>query len=88
MIALQVAHLAKEAPPLVEALPRALRSAVRYNKVPNELREDVLWLASKIEPQVDKINAQIKQLPEQAHNIAEKIEPAAERASEVLIPCQ
>lgn len=76
-------HLAEEAGPLVEVLPRALKRAVQNNKVPNDLREDILWLASRIEPYVERVKAQIAKLPEQTEKALEKADQVVENVSEV-----
>ena len=89
----QIERLAEEAGPLVEALPRALRRAVANDKVPNDLREDVLWLASIIEPHVARVKSEIAKLPQKADKALEKADQFVDNASKggvllfVLISC-
>ena len=89
---IQVQNLADEAGPLIEALPKALKQAVKYDKVPKDLREDVVWLASIIEPYVGKLKKIVeKDLPEQTEKILDKADDYVDKASEVhfilLSPC-
>lgn len=76
-------HLAEEAGPLVEALPRALKRAVANDKVPNDLRQDILWLAARIEPYVEQVKEQLKKLPEQAEQLTNEAEKYVDQAAEV-----
>ena len=78
-------HLAEEAGPLVEALPRALKRAVANDKVPNDLVQDILWLASRIEPYVEQVKAQLKKLPEQVEQLGEEAEKYVDQAAEVSL---
>lgn len=75
--------MAEEAGPLIEALPRALKRAVANDKIPNDLVEDVLWLAARIEPQVEQWKAQVAKLPEQTEKILDQAEDYVDKASEV-----
>lgn len=81
----QIEHLAEEAGPLVEALPRALKRAVANDKVPNDLVQDILWLASRIEPHVEQLKKQIEKLPEQAEEILDNAEEYVDKAAEVAL---
>ena len=81
-------NLADEAGPLIEALPKALKQAVKYDKVPKDLREDVVWLASIIEPYVGKLKKIVeKDLPEQTEKILDKADDYVDKASEVHFTC-
>ncbi len=80
---MQVERLAQEAGPLVEALPRSLRRSVEMDKVPTDLREDCLWLATRIEPYVAKVKSQLAQLPEKTDKALEKADQIVENVSEV-----
>ena len=71
---------------LAEGMPRALRRAVSRNKVPNDLEPDLLFLASLLDPLVEKIKAIAPDLPEKAQKAREQIEPAAEKAYSVNSP--
>ena len=71
---------------LAEGMPRALRRAVSRNKVPNDLEPDLLFLASLLDPLVEKIKAIAPDLPEKAQKAREQIEPAAEKAYSVSRP--
>ena len=68
---------------LAEGMPRALRRAVSRNKVPNDLEPDLLFLASLLDPLVEKIKAIAPDLPEKAQKARGQIEPAAEKAYSV-----
>ena len=80
---MQVEHLAEEAGPLVEALPRALKRAVANDKVPNDLVQDILWLAARIEPHVEQWKAQIEKLPEQVEQALDQADDYVDQAAEV-----
>lgn len=71
---------------LAEGMPRALRRAVSRNKVPNDLEPDLLFLASLLDPLVEKIKAMAPDLPQKAQQAREQIEPAAEKAFSVGFP--
>ncbi len=68
---------------LAEGLPRSLRKAVSRNRVPNDIEPDLLFLASLLDPLVEKIKAMAPDLPEKAKKAREQIEPAAEKAYKV-----
>ena len=74
---------------LAEGLPRSLRKAVKKNRVPNDIEPDLLFLASLLDPVVEKIKAMAPDLPAQAQKAREQIEPAAEKAYKVccLLAC-
>ena len=68
---------------LAEGMPRALRKAVSKNRVPNDIEPDLLFLASLLDPLVEKIKRIAPDLPEKAAKAREQIEPAAEKAYNV-----
>ncbi len=74
---------------LAEGLPRSLRKAVSKNRVPNDIEPDLLFLASLLDPLVEKIKAMAPDLPAKAQKAREQIEPAAEKAYKVccLLVC-
>lgn len=80
---LQIQELADEAGPLIDALPKALKDSVRYDKVPYDLREDIAWLAKAIEPYISKIKKTVEKLPEQAEKVLDQAEEYVDKASEV-----
>ena len=84
---MQVEHLAEEAGPLVEALPRALKRAVANDKVPTDLVQDILWLAARIEPYVEQVKAQLEKLPEQVEQLTSEADKYVDQASEVSVSC-
>ena len=51
--------------------------------MPVDLREDVLWLASCIEPHVAGIRDRLEKLPEQAEEVLDKVEDGVNQASKV-----
>ena len=55
----------------------------RYDKVPADLREDVLWLASCIEPHLAGIKERLHELPQQAGEVLDKVEDGVDQASQV-----
>lgn len=70
----------------MEALPRALRRAVANDKVPDDLVQDILWLANRIQPYVQQLKKQIEKLPEQAEQVLDKTDEYVDRAAEVRPP--
>ena len=64
-------------------MPRALRKAVSKNRVPDDIEPDLLFLASLLDPLVEKIKRIAPDLPEKAAKAREQIEPAAEKAYNV-----
>lgn len=64
-------------------MPRALRKAVSKNRVPDDIEPDLLFLASLLDPLVEKIKRIAPDLPEKAAKAREQIEPAAEKAYSV-----
>ncbi len=68
---------------LAEGLPRSLRKAVSKNRVPNDIEPDLLFLASLLDPLVERIKAMAPDLPAKAQKAREQIEPAAEKAYKV-----
>ncbi len=71
---------------LAEGLPNSLRRAVDLDRVPNDLKPDLLFLAGLLDPIVAKFVAIAPQLPEKAHAAVERIDREEEQAFEVL-PC-
>ena len=71
---------------LAEGLPRSLRKAVNKNRVPNDIGPDLLFLASLLDPLVEKIKAMAPDLPAKAQKAREQIKPAAEKAYKVCCP--
>ncbi len=70
-------------------MPRALRKAVSKNRVPNDIEPDLLFLASLLDPLVEKIKRIAPDLPEMAAKAREQIEPAAEKGYNVRpTPCR
>ena len=70
---------------LAEGLPKSLRKAVNKNRVPNDIGPDLLFLASLLDPLVEKIKAMAPDLPAKAKQAREQIEPAAEKAYKVRL---
>lgn len=80
---LQIESLAQEAGPLIEALPKALVNAVRRDKVPADLRQDVVWLASRVQPHVRKLTARAAKLPEKTAEVLDQADRTLDKAAEV-----
>lgn len=58
---------------LAEGLPRALRRAVKLNRVPDDLKPDLLFLAQLLDPLVARAKAAAPDLPARAREAARKI---------------
>ena len=79
----QAEQIAKEAPELLERLPKALRRAVATNSIPNDLERDVTALADWLEPMVPELQQQAKQAAAKAQELAEQAKPASQQAAQV-----
>lgn len=71
---------------LAEGLPGSLRRAVELDRVPNDLKPDLLFLAQLLDPIVEKAKAVAPSLPEKAHQAVERIDREEEQAFEVRLP--
>ena len=79
----QAEDIARQAPELLDRLPRALRRAVELNKVPGDLERDVLALADWVEPLIPQLKERISQAPAQAQALADRAQPAVKQATQV-----
>ena len=68
---------------LAEGLPRALRRAVRLNRVPDDLKPDLLFLAQLLDPLVASAKAAAPDMPRRAREAARKIHDNEAQAYEV-----
>ena len=68
---------------LAEGLPRALRRAVALDRVPNDLKPDLLFLARLLDPVAARLKAMAPDLPRMAANARGQLEPQADKAYEV-----
>ena len=53
-------------------------------QVPPELKEDLMLIADKIEPYLLQVKEQADKIPEKAHELAGKIQPAAEKLGDQI----
>lgn len=53
-------------------------------QVPPELKEDLILIADKIEPYLLQVKEQADKIPEKAHELAGKIQPAAEKLGDQI----
>jgi hypothetical protein len=81
----QAQLIAAAAGELAEGLPEAFRRAVRNNKVPRELHEDLWRLADKLQPLASAIARNAGKLPVLATRAAAATEQTADAASEVRL---
>lgn len=75
--------IAAAAGELAEGLPEAIRRAVRHNKVPRELHEDLWRLADRLQPLAVAMKRNAAKLPQLATRTALATEKAADAATEV-----
>lgn len=68
---------------LAEGLPRALRRAVKLDRVPDDLKPDLLFLAQLLDPLVAKAKAAAPDMPARAREAAKKIHQNEGKAYEV-----
>lgn len=68
---------------LADGLPDAIRRAVRHNKVPRELHEDLWRLADRLQPLAVAIRRNAGKLPQLATRTALATEQAAVAGAEV-----
>ena len=76
-------EIAEKAGPLAIKLPQAIRRSVQLNKVPNDLKPDLIRLADAIQPFAEKVQANADKLPGAAEKIRDQIVPTAEKAAKV-----
>ena len=76
--------LAQQGGALAEGLPRALRRAVALDRVPNDIKPDLLFLARLLDPVAARLKAMAPDLPRMAANArGQQLEPQADKAYEV-----
>eukprot|EP00891_Asterochloris_glomerata_P004170 jgi/Astpho2/4170/Aster-05137 len=75
---------AKRLGPLAAGLPDSIEKAVKKNKVPDELKRDLLLIASKLRPIAQNLVQAADQLYEQAPQIQAQIKPTAEKLGSQL----
>ncbi len=68
---------------LAEGLPRALRRAVKLDRVPDDLKPDLLFLAQLLDPLVARAKAAAPDMPARAREAAKKIHQNEGKAYEV-----
>ncbi len=76
-------HASMQGGKLAEGLLRALRRAVRLNRVPDDLKPDLLFLAQLLDPLVASAKAAAPDLPAKARAAAKKIHENEAQAYEV-----
>lgn len=80
---MQAEEIAAVAGQLAEGLPDAIRRAVRHNKVPRELHEDLWRLADRLQPLAVAIRRNAAKLHQLATRAALATEQTAEAGAEV-----
>jgi hypothetical protein len=71
---------------LAEGLPRALRRAVALDRVPGDIKPDLLFLARLLDPLAARLKALAPDLPAKARQARQQLEPQADKAFEVHPP--
>lgn len=83
---MQAEEIAAEGPEIAEKLPKALKRACEIDRIPKDLQGDVLVIAEWLQKLLPKVKEAAAQLPEQAEQAKQRLEPAVDKASNVSCP--